>query len=866
MSGKAKIILTFSLGAILFISIGIYSWFNTNRYKDDSKWVNHTYEVISKATNVLSYLQDIETSYRGFIITGDENFLTPYKNASRNIDNALPELKDLTGDNSTQQSLVDSIYTLIAAKRNFGLALINLRRKEGFEKTKQMILTNKGEKLMADNRETIQRFINNEKKLLAIRSASEEKRFSSVLFVVVSSIALSVLLLIVAMYYFLYDYKKRIVAEQKVFESELRIKKFLDVLPLGVFIINHNGQAYYANVKSKEILGKGIIGEVNSNELAEIYHAYKAGTDELYPAFEMPIVRAMQGESAIVVEDMEILKNGIRMPLRVNATAVLDANGKTEYAIAVFEDITEIKRAELELINARKFAEESSMLKEAFLANMSHEIRTPMNAIIGFTSILLKSKLEAKEKEFVDIIKSSGENLLRIINDILDISKIEARMMTFDSFPINIRELFFSLKVMMAHKAEAKNLELFFNCSQGVPDILLGDATRLSQIIINLVDNAIKFTSKGSVQVSLVVLSENEDECMLEFTVKDTGIGISEDKLQKVFERFQQAEVHTTRKYGGTGLGLSIARQLVEFQGGQMNIKSTLNIGTEFSFTLPFKKTNSDYLATVEPIKKFEISELAKYRILLAEDSPVNVKLVLTLFSDYDIHADVVENGKEAVEKIKSEHYDLLLMDMDMPEMNGYEATEVIRNELHSQVPIIAMTAHAMAGEKEKCLKLGMNDYISKPINAGLLFEKMYNNITGSGNSETVEIENIKTPQQDKIINLDFLIDMLDGKSKEMVEMIDIFLTEFPKDLGILEKGVANADYNAIRSSAHRMRSTASVVGFGGSIPILQEMEHLGNEKTNIERISELNRSLQSLSLIAIDEVIAEKLKWAENS
>jgi CheY-like chemotaxis protein/anti-sigma regulatory factor (Ser/Thr protein kinase) len=290
---------------------------------------------------------------------------------------------------------------------------------------------------------------------------------------------------------------------------------------------------------------------------------------------------------------------------------------------------------------------------------------------------------------------------------------------------------------MLAQKAEAKNLSLTFTCGPGVPDVVTGDAKRLTQILINLVDNAIKFTKHGSVDVSAYLLSENEEHCEVQFFVKDTGIGISDDKLQKVFERFEQAELNTTRNYGGTGLGLSIAKQLVDLQGGEMHIKSAINEGTEFSFTLPFKKSKNEFpVNLISPIKEFDISELSKYRILLAEDSAISVKLILSLFSRYNIKVDVAENGKQAVDKIAKGHYDLVLMDMEMPEMNGYEATSILRNEMHNSIPIIAMTAHAMAGEMDKCLKLGMNDYIPKPINAKLLFEKIYNNIKVSNKTK----------------------------------------------------------------------------------------------------------------------------------
>ncbi|HLG03803.1 MAG TPA: response regulator [Bacteroidia bacterium] len=410
--------------------------------------------------------------------------------------------------------------------------------------------------------------------------------------------------------------------------------------------------------------------------------------------------------------------------------------------------IQAIKEREDDLIKAKAKAEEANQLKDAFLANMSHEIRTPMNAIIGFADILRKRKLEENEMSYVETIKSSGNNLLVIINDILDISKIDAGMIVFEEQPLNINLLFHSLNSMLAEKAKEKNLELLFVCDKDIPDILLGDATRLTQIIMNLAGNAIKFTHKGGVEVFANVLKEKDallhvpspgdrpvvaggkygqEKCVVKFSVRDTGIGIAKDKLPYIFDRFRQAESTTTRQYGGTGLGLSIAKTLVELQGGAVFVKSEINVGSVFTFTLPFIKVNVEKVAEEKTdTEKFDLKKLAGLKILLVEDNPINIKFVMALFSENGLTTDVAEDGKQAVEKIKNHSYDILLMDIEMPEMSGYEAATFIRKVLKSNVPIIAMTAHAMAGEREKCLQLGMNDYISKPIDSDRLFEKMY--------------------------------------------------------------------------------------------------------------------------------------------
>ncbi len=427
------------------------------------------------------------------------------------------------------------------------------------------------------------------------------------------------------------------------------------------------------------------------------------------------------------------IRDGKFVDVLFNGSIYKDDRGKVLGAVVVARDITERKRFENELIESKsnaeqstKRAEDSTKLKEVFLANMSHEIRTPMNAIIGFSDLLSKRRLGEQEMEYVRTINAAGENLLTIINDILDISKIEAGMMTFEENTFSIEEIFKLLSGMLMEKAKEKNLELSFYCDKNVPGVLLGDQTRLTQILLNLAGNAIKFTRKGKVQVNAKICEMTDNNTSMEFSVYDTGIGITPDKLDHIFERFRQAESHITRKYGGTGLGLSIAKQLVELQGGTLSVKSKFKAGSTFSFRIPYKKS-TQARPTQEVIEyKYNMKDLSKLKILLVEDNQLNVKLILNLFSENNLKLEAAENGNVCLEKLRGNKFDIILMDMEMPVLNGYETATIIRNELKNDIPIIAMTAHAMAGEREKCLSLGMNDYISKPIKANLLFEKMH--------------------------------------------------------------------------------------------------------------------------------------------
>ncbi|MDO9186121.1 MAG: ATP-binding protein [Bacteroidia bacterium] len=383
----------------------------------------------------------------------------------------------------------------------------------------------------------------------------------------------------------------------------------------------------------------------------------------------------------------------------------------------LFRDINKREKLEKELVETKKRVEEASVIKEQFMANMSHEIRTPMNAIIGFNDRLIKTKLNDEQQEYVAAVQSSGENLLTIINDILDFSKIEAGMVTIEHIRFNLHELLQTVYNMFFLKAKEKNISLRLHHPKDIPEFLMGDPTRLTQILINLVGNALKFTGQGNIDITVEVIKDDKQNATVQFKVKDTGIGILEEKITEVFDRFTQAESDTSRIFGGTGLGLSIVKKLVELQSGTITVESKKEEGSLFKFTIPYKKAPV-LVATLKtsPEKIHHAVANDKIKILIVEDNLLNQKLAAFMIADFGYAFDICGNGKLAVDKLEKNVYDLVLMDIQMPEMDGYEATGVIRKKLMLNIPIIAMTAHAMPGEKDKCLGFGMTDYISKPI------------------------------------------------------------------------------------------------------------------------------------------------------
>jgi signal transduction histidine kinase/DNA-binding response OmpR family regulator len=498
--------------------------------------------------------------------------------------------------------------------------------------------------------------------------------------------------------------------------------------------------------------------------------------------------------------------------------------------ILAFWYITNQGRQQQKMIRALNESEKRSkdvaFMKEQFLANMSHEIRTPMNSILGFTNLLRRTELHPTQREYVQNIHSAGENLLTLVNDILDLSKIEAGMMHLEETRFSLRSMVSSVGAMFLEKIKEKGLVFQAHIDKDVPDILCGDAVRLTQILVNLISNAVKFTEAGNISVHVKQSHATANRARICITVADMGIGIAPDKQSAVFERFQQAEAETTRRFGGTGLGLSIVKQLVDLQNGTIHLKSTPGKGSEFIMEIEYKLPDMAQLYSEALAEQEEQVPLQTIRVLVAEDNSMNQQLIRHLMRSWSIEHVLVDNGIQAVEALKKDNYSIVLMDIQMPEMDGYTATSVIRNELGLHVPIIAMTAHAMVGEKEKCLQLGMNDYVSKPIKETVLY-----NIIARHAQRIPE-----HPAMDHI-SLDYL-HQLSGNDREFErEILQQFLIQVPTELGQLEEQIAGHNYEQARKTAHSLKSTVGYVGLAETLhPPLEHIEkNAGSHGTDVQ-------------------------------
>lgn len=620
-------------------------------------------------------------------------------------------------------------------------------------------------------------------------------------------------------------------------EYQYRLQSILDNTPLIVFVKDLDGRYLFVNKAFLELLNltnKEVVGKTDFDITnAELAAEYKKVDDEV-----IRTLRSIEREETIYNDDGGQNLLLTKFPLFDRKNNIYGVSG-------IATDYTDKVQYRQKLIEAKKKAESAEQLQEQFLANMSHEIRTPMNGIIGMTNVLMGTSLDEEQKEFVGIIKQSSDNLLFLINDILDLSKIKSGKLSLENIQFNLKDALETTLAPFYIKAKEKGIELFLTQDVTIPQQLEGDPYRLNQILNNLLSNALKFTEKGSVLLSISKLIQTEKDVELQFSVSDTGIGIPEEKMQNIFNSFEQASSSTARKFGGTGLGLAITKQLVEMQEGKIEVKSAIGSGTVFEVTISYPYTNLKNAKDLSPeVSQQNNQALKGKRILVAEDNEINQKVILNILKKEGIITVLADNGRQAVTKLEEgENFDLIILDMQMPEMDGFQTTTYIRKKLLINTPIIAMTASALRNEKMKCFELGMNEYLTKPFSPAELFKHLRRFLVAQNSGQPSVKPVVKN--ESELYNLSHLYEMDDNEY--FCEILQLYLDTTPSALEEIKEATLYENWELVYKKAHKLKSSLGILQMNSMLEIVTSIELAAKEEKETEEIPEKLKQLTEL-------------------
>ncbi len=622
--------------------------------------------------------------------------------------------------------------------------------------------------------------------------------------------------------------------------DQMALLKILNSLPALLFTIDQQHTFRLINGQVQQLIPSGI-EYLNHHSIYELQQVFP----DIVMAYRTSLDSG-QSQATIEINDRSLQFHFFR--------------SATNSVCGIILDHTLEKSRQEELMRQIQESQELQKLKEAFLANMSHEIRTPIHGILNLASIMLNTPLNDDQRRFIEAIKSSADQLHVLINDILDLSKIQADKMTFDKSPFSIRSEVNTLMELFTPSATSKGIALHIEVKPDVPELVNGDSVRFAQVLNNLIGNAIKFTSQGYVSVIIQCAERNERYAVIEGQITDTGIGIPANKINKIFDSFSQAGSDITRKYGGTGLGLSISKRLIELQGGYIHVESTPGKGSTFTFGIPYEIALSAH--EEQPVIQKTVLEEPEFQplhLLVVEDNDVNRIVITKYLKDWNFTYDCASDGLTAIELIERNRYDVILLDVEMPGMKGYDVVKYIRKNLKLKtLPVIAMTAHANKEEEQKCLQAGMNDYISKPFHPDDLKLIIYSAIGKQKQSASSD------SLLSAITDLNYLHQMADGNSEFMRDFISMFLQHAPASLQEIQEGIRQNDWEKVRQAAHKLKPSLSYVGMKQIHGLTARIEDYAKTRTHLDQIpaladeithacqqafKELEKFLQSLSV-----------------
>ncbi len=663
------------------------------------------------------------------------------------------------------------------------------------------------------------------------------------------------------------------IIERKKVEEELKYSEHLKTTILetamdGIILVNSEGiilnwnkqSEYILGLKKEETIGTSIYKKVPYKLKQQLKSSF---SDYIETGYGELINKRV--ETSVTRQDNTIA--------HIELT-IIAIEAKDDYLFnAFFRDITDRKNIDNEIREAKTHAEKSAKAKSVFLSNMSHEIRTPLNVILGLTGILQKSGFSQPDidKKNLDGIQFSAENLLILINDILDFSKIEAGKLTLHNTDFDLRELIINISRGFKIKADEKGLQYAMHIDSSVPKFIVGDQLRLNQILVNLLGNAIKFTHEGEISIHVKAKKSIRKRITVTFSVKDTGVGIATDKLKNIFESFYQVHKPGKNKIEGTGLGLSISKQLIELQGGVLNAESKPGKGSVFEFSIVYTKSNfkSSKLGEKSASNTDNTQNLSNLKALIVEDNKMNQFFIKQVFTNWGIESHIADNGKDALKKLEQHTYDLILMDMHMPIMDGPEAAKKIRKSTDSRInniPIIACSADVFPESKKKALDSGMNFYLSKPLSEQTLEEILLNIASDTivknptpTNTDNAEEKTNPVVDSEKFCDFTFLEKTFDNDKEIIKGILQIFIDETPGDYQMLQQAIDDKQGNAIKQAAHKLKSSFKTIGLQKEAVLLENIEQLSKNPSKYE-ILKVNFDQLHYSFPKIIQEIEESL------
>jgi PAS domain S-box-containing protein len=620
--------------------------------------------------------------------------------------------------------------------------------------------------------------------------------------------------------------------------SEEKYRGIIENMEFGLLEVDTQGIIVKVYPRFCEMVGYEAV-EIIGKDAA---HVFLPKT--FLPVLKQQHLDRQQGKGGVYEVQM-VKKGGERIWFLFSGTPILDAHGIVTGSIGIHYDITYSKKLQLALDEARRRAEAAQDAEKQFLANMSHEIRTPLNAIIGMAHLLYDTQPTEEQSEFLGILKNSSEILRLLISDVLDLSKIRSGNIEVQKVEMDVVGIVRTLVKSSQLRLEDRPLSIESHIDPKLHNMVIGDDLLLNQILTNLIGNAEKFTAKGSIDVSVKIKKRHNTRLLLEFSIADTGIGISKNKHQAIFQTFQQVDGDIKRKFGGTGLGLAITKQLIELQGGSISVKSRLGKGSVFTFTIPYEASNKVAVSeTHETLESMSLDlDAAGKTILVVEDNYMNRKYISTLLTKWRIEHDIAHHGKEGFAMARNKPYDLILMDVQMPEMDGYETTIAIRNSqnFNRETPIIALTASALVSQKDRALTVGMNDYLSKPFKPAQLFEKLqsFGQRVANKDHYTEGVDNNSGDEEEtlfsynKRLDKNLLKDLYGDDLDYAREMFDTFLNKSLPEVALLKRQLTTENWTELGRLAHKLKPSFGMVGLGDMEEKMQCIEDMAKGYPN---------------------------------